>query len=138
MLSLISLNVIAVTLETVENLSLYSFHFYVFEVFSVAIFTGEYILRVWACTADKNYENPVRGRIKFLVTPLALIDLMAILPFYLPMIFPLDLRFIRVLRLFRIFRVLKMGRYSESFKTLSNVLKAKREDLAIIIFSILI
>ena len=139
MVTLILLNIMAVTLETVESLSVhYTFYFDVFEAFSVVIFTSEYILRLWACTADEKFTNSVTGRIRFLVTPLALIDLIAILPFYLPMVFPLDLRFIRVLRLFRVFRVFKMGRYSESFKTFSNVLRAKKEDLAITVFSVLI
>ena len=138
MVTLIFLNVMAVTLETVKSLSsTYAHYFNAFEMGSIAIFTGEYVLRWWACTADKKFESPVKGRIRFLMTPLALIDLMAILPFYLPMVFPLDLRFIRVLRLFRVFRVFKMGRYSESFKTLSNVLKAKKEDLAVTVFSVL-
>ena len=138
MIILILLNVMAVTLETVERFSYYTHYFSAFEVFSIAVFTIEYLLRLWSCTADKKFESPVVGRIRFMVTPLALIDLMAVLPFYLPMIFPLDLRFIRVLRLFWVFRVFKMGRYTESFKTFGNVLRAKKEDLAVTVFSVLI
>jgi voltage-gated potassium channel len=139
MITLILLNVVAVTLESVEKFaSRYAHYFSAFEVFSIAVFTLEYVLRLYSCTADRKYRNPLAGRIRFLVTPLTLVDLMAILPFYLPMIFPLDLRFIRVLRLFRVFRVFKMGRYSESFKTFVNVLKARKEDLAITVFSVLI
>ena len=55
-----------------------------FELISVLIFTGEYLLRVWACASDPKYGSPVRGRLRFGVTPLALIDLVAVLPFYLP------------------------------------------------------
>ncbi|MFN3530992.1 MAG: hypothetical protein ACK41Q_00525 [Candidatus Brocadia sp.] len=51
---------------------------------------------------------------------------MAVLPFYLPMFLPLDLRFIRALRLFRLFRILKMGRNSESLRMLGNVLSEKK------------
>ncbi|MDP3765775.1 MAG: ion transporter [Nanoarchaeota archaeon] len=138
-MTLISLNVIAVILETVENLSFqYSYFFTMFEVFSVAVFTIEYLLRIWTCTADKRFENPITGRSRFVVTPLAIVDLIAVLPFYLPLIFPFDLRFIRVLRLFRLFRLLKMARYSESLRTLGNVFKAKKEELFITLFAVLI
>jgi len=115
--SLISLNVIAVMLETIETLSTnYSNLFWAFEVFSVTVFTIEYLLRLWSCTADSRFDHPLKGRIRFILTPLAIIDLLAILPFYLPMLIPLDLRFVRALRLFRVFRILKIGRYSEAMK----------------------
>ena len=65
-------------------------------------------------------------------------DLIAILPFYLPMIMLIDLRFVRVLRLFRLLRVFKLGRYSESLRTLANVLKRKKEELFITIFVVMI
>ena len=138
-MTLISLNVIAVILETVESFaSQYMPFFEAFEVFSVTIFTIEYLLRIWTCTMDKRFNRPIMGRYRFSVTPLAIVDLIAIIPFYIPMIIPLDLRFIRALRLFRFFRLLKMGRYSESFKTFGNVLKAKKEELIVTIFSVLI
>ena len=71
-----------------------------------------------------------------MLTPLAIIDLLAILPFYLPMIIPLDLRFIRAVRLFRLFRLFKMGRYSKAVFILKKVLKEKKEELVLIIFVI--
>ena len=78
---LICLNVLAVTLETVESLHKeYINIFYYFEIFSVAVFTVEYILRVWAITEDIRYSHPVWGRLKFIITGGALIDLLAILP----------------------------------------------------------
>jgi len=133
--TLISLNVLMVVLETVEKLSLeYEVLFKTFEMFSVGVFTVEYFLRLWTCTTDRGFEHPIVGRVRFALTPLALIDLMAILPFYLPMIFPLDLRFIRAVRLLRLFRVFKLARYSESLETLGNVLKAKREELVLTLF----
>ena len=111
-MGLILLNVAAVVLATVDWLYLrYASFFNAFEIFSVAVFTVEYILRVWSCTANPEFKDPVRGRLRFMVTPLALIDLLAVLPFYLPFVFP-DLRFMRALRLFRLFRVLKLARYS--------------------------
>jgi len=136
-MTLISLNVIAVMLETVESLSTkYSYFFYIFEVFSIAVFTAEYSLRLWSCTAEENFKHPLFGRIKFALTPLALIDLMAILPFYLPMFIPLDLRFIRAFRLFRVFRVLKVGRYSEAMRIIGNVIIKTKEELLTSMFVI--
>lgn len=134
-LSLISLNIIAVILSTVETLSIKYFDFFrFFEVFSVSVFTVEYILRVWSCTANEQFHRPYIGRIKYIATPLAFIDLFAILPFYLPMFIPLDLRFIRAFRLFRIFRIFKMSRYSRSMRTLKEVLKEKKEELLLVVF----
>lgn len=134
-MTLITLNIIAVILATVERFNLqYQYYFHIFEIFSVIVFTIEYVLRLWTCTINKNFRNSITGRIKYMLTPLAIIDLLAILPFYLPMIIPLDLRFIRAVRLFRLFRLFKMGRYSKAVFTLKKVLKDKKEELILVIF----
>jgi len=134
-ITLITLNVIAVILATVEKLNIeYQYYFRIFEVFSVIIFTIEYLLRLWTCTVNKNFRNSITGRIKYIFTPFEIIDLLAILPFYLPMIIPLDLRFIRAVRLFRLFRLFKMGRYSKALSILKKVLKEKKEELILVIF----
>lgn len=126
-LSLIGLNVIALVAETVEPVrERAAFLFDAFEIASVAIFTVEYALRLWSCTASPRYATAVVGRLRFAATPLALIDLMAILPFL-----GVDLRFIRSVRLFRLFRVAKLGRYSTAIRTVGRVLVAKKEELAI-------
>ena len=138
-ITLISLNIIAVILETVEALAAkYTLLFRGFEIFSVAIFTVEYVLRVWSCTADKKFHAPIAGRLRFAVTALALVDLMAILPFYLPVLLPLDLRFIRAVRLLRLFRIFKVGRYSESMMILGNILRKKKEEFLITFFVVLV
>jgi len=138
-MTLITLNVIAVILATVERFGFqYQYYFRIFEIFSVTIFTIEYLLRLWTCTINKNFRNSVTGRIKYTLTPFAIIDLLAILPFYLPMIIPLDLRFIRAVRLFRLFRLFKMSRYSKAVFTLKKVLKDKKEELILVIFVVLL
>jgi len=137
-MGLILLNVAAVVLETVQSIyTPYASLFHIFDVFSVAVFSVEYILRVWSCTKDPRFKDPVRGRLRFLVTPLALVDIMAVLPFYLPYLFP-DMRFMRAMRLFRLFRVLKLARYSESLQTFVDVLRLKKEELLLMIFAIMI
>ena len=138
-MTLISLNVIVVILETIESLaSRYTSLFGIFEIFSVSVFTVEYLLRLWTCTTNNRFKDPIKGRIQFALTPLALVDLIAILPFYLPMLIPFDLRFMRALRLVRLLRLFKMGRYSQALKTMGFVLKRKREELLITVFSVLL
>src|SRR4030067_1646922 len=82
---LIILNVLAVIVDTVQSIHLkFGDYFYVFEVFSVVVFTIEYILRVWSCTVNPKFQGPIVGSIRFMLTPLSIIDLLAFLPFYLP------------------------------------------------------
>ena len=134
-LSLIILNVLAVIIETTEWGELYKSFFNYFEIVSVAIFSVEYLLRVWSCTENPEYENPLKGRIRFALTPFLLIDLAAILPSLLPMFIPIDLRFLRMLRLFRIFRILKLARYVDEIRMFYNVFVNKKEELFITLFA---
>jgi voltage-gated potassium channel len=139
MMALIVANVIVVVLETVPTLHvMFGEFFFVFDVVSVIIFTVEYILRLWTCVLDGRFSRPVLGRIQYAATPMAIIDLLAVLPFYIPMIIPIDLRFMRVLRLFRIFRVLKLGRYTEAMVTLERVVISKKEEIVATLFILLI
>ncbi len=132
---LIVLNVLAVILETEETIARpLSYIFNAFEIFSVAVFTIEYLMRLWVCTAKSKYKQPVIGRLRYAITPLAFIDLLAILPFYLAVLLPVDLRFLRALRLFRLLRVFKLVRYAESMRTLGRVLFAKKEQLLVTFF----
>lgn len=131
LMALIVLNVAAVVLESVQSIdSRYGCWFDRFEIFSVAVFTIEYLARAWACTVDPRYAHPLTGRLRFLFSPMALIDLAAVLPFYLAFV-KADLRFMRSLRLIRITRVAKLGRYSEASNLLLRVLRAKREELVL-------
>ncbi len=134
LLGLIFLNVIAVALETVDSLyNQYQSWFKIFEGVSVLFFTVEYILRIWSCTVKTAYRHPIWGRLKYMITPLALVDLLAILPFYLPLVAP-QLRVGRSLRLLRLFRVLKLNRYTDSLKILGRVLRLKQEEILLSLF----
>lgn len=127
---LIILNIIAVILETVKSIyAKFPLLFNYFEYISIGVFTIEYLLRVWSCTINQKYNNPIWGRFKFISSPLALVDLFSFLPFYLPMLIPFDLRFIRAFRLLRIIRVFKIGRYSEAAKLFGRVLRSKKIEL---------
>jgi voltage-gated potassium channel len=130
LLVLIVANVVAVTLETVESLRVaYGGAFTAFEVFSVGVFSLEYVLRVWSSPANPHARGGITARVRFVFTPLALIDLAAILPAYLPMFIPMDLRFLRAVRLLRLMRALKIARYSRALRTLVEVVRGKKDEL---------
>lgn len=129
MMGLILTNVVVVVTETVEShAARYEAFFYAFEVFSVAVFTVEYGLRIWSCVEDprRRYIHPVTGRLKYAVSPLAVIDLLAFLPFYFSVFIDVDLRFLRV---FRLLRILKLTRYSGAIETLGNVFRKESKPL---------
>lgn len=131
LLPLIFLNVIAVILGSVKWIeNEYKLLLDSFEFFSVMIFTIEYLLRVWSCVTDEKYSKPILGRFRYSLTPMALIDFIAVLPFYLPFT-GLDLRIVRVFRLFRVFRIVKAARYISSLALLGRVFKSKKEELVI-------
>ncbi|HMO51791.1 MAG TPA: ion transporter [Kiritimatiellia bacterium] len=131
LLGLILLNVAAVILESVPSLDAsYGRFFNLFEFFSVAAFSLEYLARVWSCTSDPRYAHPLWGRLKFIVSPMALVDLIAIVPSYLFFI-DSDLRIVRAFRLLRLARLGKLGRYSEASVVLMRVLRAKREEMIV-------
>lgn len=134
---LIIVNVIFVVLETVPAIkSRWAPFFRWFEYFSVSVFSIEYILRLWSCTSDAKFNGVIRGRVKFILTPLAILDLLAILPFYLPALFPCDLRILRALRLFRLLRMLKLARYYDAMGNIVQVLYDKKEELLLSFFYI--
>jgi voltage-gated potassium channel len=132
LMGLIIANGLAVMLETVKPVEARFYRFFhLFELISVGIFTVEYLLRLWAVTLNPEYEKPLRGRLRYALTPMALVDLVAILPFYLPIALTVDLRILRLIRLFRLFRLFKMTRYVESMSTFHNVFKAKKSELTL-------
>lgn len=130
-LSLIVLNVAAVMIGTVKSIEKkYYTILYYFEIFSVIVFTIEYLSRVWSCVTKNEYSKTIVGRLKFLFQPMSLVDLCAILPFYLPFV-SIDLRFLRILRLFRIVRIVKIGRYYNSLNLIARVLRSRKEELVL-------
>lgn len=128
---LILLNVLAIVLESVPAFGAkHRRLFDMFEYFSVAVFTVEYLARLWSCPEDSRYRGSIKGRLQYMFTPMALIDLVSILPTYL-FFFGADLRVIRAFRLMRLLRVGKIGRYSEAAGILIRVLRDKREEMVV-------
>lgn len=103
--------------------------FWIFELVSVAIFSLEYALRLWCIVEAPRYRSvsPMRARLRYMWSPVALVDLLAILPFYLGFLFKADLRFLRVLRLLRL---LKLGHYFPGIDVFLYVLRVQLPALA--------
>ncbi|MEC8427360.1 MAG: ion transporter [Pseudomonadota bacterium] len=106
LITLITLNVTAVILETVDSIyTQWQPLLDLFEAISLSVFTLEYLLRLWV--APESPETPSRRA--WILSPMAIVDLLAILPAFLYLIIPVDLR---ILRTFRLLRLLKLTRYS--------------------------
>lgn len=134
---LISANVTAVIFESLPDVyAAYGPYFDAFEIFSVAVFTVEYMIRVWSIIESDNprYRSPVGGRIRFMFSPLALIDLIVLLPFYLGSLIGVDLRMLRALRLLRAFR---LTRYANSMNLLLQVVRDEGPIIAAALFVLL-
>ncbi|MEB3331511.1 MAG: ion transporter [Synechococcaceae cyanobacterium] len=142
LLVLIVTSVLAVILETVPSLTeAYGRFFRAFDIFTVVVFTIEYVIRVWACTEDSRYKGSPAGRLRYIFSFYGIVDALAVLPFYLAVALPLafiDLRFLRALRLMRLARVFKIGRYSQAFDRLRNVFSSKKADLGVAVIGVLV
>lgn len=131
-MSLIVVNILAVLVETIDPVAAaYGAELRLIELISVSVFTLEYLAHVWSITETREYGDPVWGRIRFITTPLMIIDLLAILPFYLSGVLVVDTRFLRAMRLFRVVRLLKIARYSETMRSFSTVLRSQKEKLVV-------
>lgn len=128
---IISLNAIAIILDTVPSIH-HKYHQFLldFEVFSVIVFTIEYILRLWSCVENPFFSHPIKGRLKFIFSAWGLVDLLSIAPFYLS-IFITDLGFIRILRLLRMLRLFRVSKYFHALRVIQKVMKEKQEELVL-------
>ncbi len=106
----------------------------IFEGISVIIFTVEYLLRVWTSDLLHPEMNPLKARLKYVFSFMAIVDLVAILPFYLPLVFPIDLRIIRIMRVVRLFRIFKINRYTNALRIIALVFKNKSAQLVSSVF----
>ncbi len=127
---LIALSILTIILDSFQSIhERCQTLFQAFEIITVIVFTIEYILRIW--TADLLYPEAKHPRLKYCFSFMAIIDLLAILPFYVPFI-SADLRFLRMMRLFRLFRllrVLKLGRYFDALQVIVKVIRTSGPQL---------
>jgi voltage-gated potassium channel len=136
--ALIVLNVAAIVLKTVQSLhDIFPPVYPTIEFVTVAVFTIEYALRMWCITADPRYAQSARGRLRFAATPMAIIDLLSILPFYLQAL-GLDFGGMNIIRILRLVRVLKLARYFHSLQVFGRVMASKREELLAVLLIIMV
>ena len=130
-LGLVFVNIVAVVLESVSSLyHKYSVYFTMFELISVLLFTFEHLLRILvrgARSVGQQIELG-HGRLEYIFSFHGIIDLVAILPFYLQVLLPgLDLRVLRILRLLRVF---KLSHYSTALEDLFSAIYQERRSFA--------
>lgn len=129
LIALIFLNIVAIVIETVKDIhDQYHQRLHEFEVFSVVIFTIEYLLRLWTCVENPKFRSRFGGRLKYALSFMALIDFFSIIPFYISFI-SIDFFVLRIIRLFRLFRMLKIARYLHAFNLIKSVLNERKEQL---------
>ena len=129
LVTIILANLVAVALETVQSVEdRYATLFAAIEYVSLVAFTVEYFLRVWCAVEHlpNRHLSPLKARLKYILSPAGIVDLIAVLPFWLSPILPADLRVVQV---FRIVRFFKITRYSPAMRSLLDVLYRERRAL---------
>ncbi len=96
--------------------------------FSLVIFTIEYISRLWSCTINAKYSNPIKGRIRFILTSWSILTLFVIVPLWIVLITRAETSLVRAVFLFLLLRLFQG---SGSFYVLVQIVKAKKSDLAL-------
>ncbi|WP_241478965.1 ion transporter [Psychroserpens jangbogonensis] len=125
--ALILISIVTFSVETIPNLKPQTIALLnAIELFSVSVFTLEYLLRIYVADSKP----------KFIFSFFGIIDLLAILPFYLS--FGIDLRSLRALRFLRLFRILKLVRYNRAMNHFTRAIKSAKEEILLFIFITLI
>jgi len=129
------------------------------ELTSTVVFTAEYVLRVWSCTAHPRFAghstgkkgaccNWLTGRLRFMQQPLTALDLVALIPFYLDVFLESGFRLfgnnhqfrggllLRVLRLLRIFSLLRLERQLEALQILARVFQSRSNELLVTMYAL--
>lgn len=139
-IGLILLNITAMVVESYLHVDSY-YHVWLkrLEICTIAVFSLEYILRVWI--AKIKYPTAKHPRQRYIFSPMAIIDLLSILPFYLTLFISYDLSFFLILRLLRVFRIFKLHRYFDGLNLIGVALRKKSRELvatAMVIFILLV
>lgn len=136
---LVVANVVGIILESVPSIhEEFEQFFHVFDLFSVAVFSVEYVLRVWSYSEKYSPQEGTawQGRKEYIFSFYGLVDFFSTVPFYLQLMFPgADLR---VLRMFRLMRIFKLSRYNSAFEDMVAAVKAERDSFSSAVFLLFI
>ena len=136
---LVVLNVLAIILESVPDIhEAWGSYFHVFDLFSVGVFSLEYILSIWSYSEKYTEpgDSPWKGRKEYIFSFYGLVDFFSTVPFYLQLLFPgADLR---VLRMFRLLRIFKLSRYNSAMDDMFEAIKAERDSFSSAMFLLFI
>lgn len=137
--SLVVANVLAIILESLHDVhEAYHDYFYAFDLFSVIVFSIEYVLRVWSYGEKYPHieGSAWRGRKEYFFSVFGMVDFFSTVPFYLQLIFPgADLR---VLRMFRLLRIFKLSRYNSAMDDMFEAIKSEKDSFSSAMFLLLI
>ena len=137
--SLVILNVLSIILESVPEIhDVAGTYFHIFDLFSVGVFSLEYILRIWSYSEKYTEagDSPWRGRKEYIFSFYGLVDFLSTVPFYLQLLMPgTDLR---VLRMFRLLRIFKLSRYNSALDDMFEAIKAEKDSFSSAMFLLFI
>ena len=129
LVALIIVNLIAVALASVPDLDQrFGMLFFVIEAVSLVVFTLEYVLRIWIAVDHQHFLRlkPAEMRLRYMLSPDGIVDLLAVAPFWISLLTGADLR---VLLVFRMVRFLKLTRYSPGMRSLLDAVNSERRAL---------
>lgn len=131
LVSIIVINIVAIIMSSVKDFEQdYAIWFNRLENFSIVFFTLEYVARIYSIVEKSPQAHPAKTRIKFILSPIGIVDLLAFIPFYLAFL-PLDLRFLRIFRLMALFRLFKIARYLHALNAFKRVIADRKEQLVL-------
>lgn len=130
LMAVIAADIIAIIADSVESLEgRYGQLIISMNRFAVIVYISEYILRIWSCSADPRYSDGIAGRVRFALTPLLVIDMLAILPFFISFFWSADLSLLRFVRVARLIQILKITRYNRSIQIFTRALNTCKNQL---------
>jgi voltage-gated potassium channel len=134
---LISVNILLVIFESAPGIpGIKSISNGIYAV-SIAIFIVLYVLRLWICVENPRFGQPLYGRLLYLVTPYAIVDLAVIIAFTIPVSFLQNPTTYELVKFLRLTVILKLVRYSDALQTMIRIFIAKRKPLGMAMYMVL-
>jgi len=136
---LIIINIAAIILETVKSIyEGYKIYFDIIEIYTLTIFAIEYFTHLWICTLNPRYQHPIWGRLKFMMIPMVMIELIVIMPLFISLVSEYDFRYLAILRFAMVLRIFKLEKYSHALLTFKRVIQDKKEELVLTLTALIV